>query len=107
MPAHKIDIAMRAEADRMSNAIFDPEETESERTVIISERQGAENQPSIEQHSVIALSPRPAPDEYIVKLTGIGQARPTYGTHRAVEAVGEWVASLHDGARVLARSIAP
>ncbi len=46
LPAHKIDIAMRAEADRMSNAIFDPEETESERTVIISERQGAENQPT-------------------------------------------------------------
>ena len=46
LPAGKIDIAMEAEADRMSNAIFDPEETESERTVIISERQGAENQPT-------------------------------------------------------------
>ncbi len=46
LPAGKIDIAMRAEADRMTNAIFDPEETESERTVIISERQGAENQPT-------------------------------------------------------------
>ena len=46
LPADKIDIAMRAEADRMSNAIFAAEETESERTVIISERQGAENQPT-------------------------------------------------------------
>ncbi len=46
LPAHKIDIAMRAEADRMSNAIFDADEAESERTVIISERQGAENQPT-------------------------------------------------------------
>ncbi|MCY3799220.1 MAG: pitrilysin family protein [Chloroflexi bacterium] len=46
LPAGKIDIAMEAEADRMTNAIFDPEETESERTVIISERQGAENQPT-------------------------------------------------------------
>ncbi len=46
LPADKIDIAMRAEADRMVNAIFDPDETESERTVIISERQGAENQPT-------------------------------------------------------------
>ena len=46
LPAHKIDIAMRAEADRMSNAIFDAYEAESERTVIISERQGAENQPT-------------------------------------------------------------
>ncbi len=46
LPADKIDIAMQAEADRMRNAIFDHEETESERTVIISERQGAENQPT-------------------------------------------------------------
>ena len=46
LPADKIDIAMRAEADRMVNAEFDAEETESERTVIISERQGAENQPT-------------------------------------------------------------
>jgi len=46
LPADKIDIAMRAEADRMTNAQFDPEETESERTVIISERQGAENRPT-------------------------------------------------------------
>ena len=46
LPADKIDIAMQAEADRMTNALFDPEETESERTVIISERQGAENQPT-------------------------------------------------------------
>ena len=30
----------------MSNSLFDPEETESERTVILSERQGAENRPT-------------------------------------------------------------
>ncbi len=46
LPADKIDIALRAEADRMRNALFDPAETESERTVILSERQGAENQPT-------------------------------------------------------------
>lgn len=46
LPADKIDIAMQAEADRMTHALFDPDETESERTVIISERQGAENQPA-------------------------------------------------------------
>ena len=46
LPADKISIAMRAEADRMANAQFDDDETESERTVIISERQGAENQPT-------------------------------------------------------------
>jgi zinc protease len=45
MPADQIDLAMRLEADRMMNATFLPEEVESERTVIISERQGAENSP--------------------------------------------------------------
>ncbi|MCS6870507.1 MAG: insulinase family protein [Anaerolineae bacterium] len=46
MPADRIDIALRAEADRMVNAQFDPKEVENERTVIISERQGLENSPS-------------------------------------------------------------
>lgn len=45
MPAEKIDLALRLEADRMVNCTFDPLEVESERTVIISERQGNEDQP--------------------------------------------------------------
>jgi zinc protease len=45
MPADKIDLAFRLEADRLVNSVFDPEEVSSERTVIISERQGNENQP--------------------------------------------------------------
>lgn len=45
LPADRIDLALQAEADRMVNSVFDPEETESERTVIISERQGSENSP--------------------------------------------------------------
>lgn len=45
LPAEHIDLALSAEADRMVNALFDPEEVEHERTVIISERQGAENSP--------------------------------------------------------------
>lgn len=46
MPADKIDQALEIEADRMVNSRFLPEEVESERTVIISERQGRENDPS-------------------------------------------------------------
>jgi zinc protease len=42
-PAERIELALDVESDRMVNAIFDPEETESERTVIISEREGSEN----------------------------------------------------------------
>jgi zinc protease len=45
MPADQIDLGLRLEADRMVNSRFAPEEVESERTVIISERQGAENSP--------------------------------------------------------------
>jgi zinc protease len=45
LPADEIDLALRIEADRMVNARFDPEEVASERTVILSERQGAENSP--------------------------------------------------------------
>jgi zinc protease len=45
LPANKIDLALDLEADRMFNSLFDPGEVESERTVIISERQGHENEP--------------------------------------------------------------
>lgn len=46
MPAAKIDLALRLEADRMKNSIFDEKEVASERTVIISEREGLENEPT-------------------------------------------------------------
>jgi zinc protease len=45
LPADRIDLALELEADRMINARFETEEVASERTVIISERQGAENSP--------------------------------------------------------------
>ena len=45
MPANKIDLALRLEADRMVNSQFNPDEVASERTVIISEREGGENEP--------------------------------------------------------------
>jgi zinc protease len=46
LPSDRSDLGLRIEADRMVNALFDPEEAALERTVIISERQGAENQPT-------------------------------------------------------------
>ena len=45
LPADRIELALRIEADRMVNSLFDPDEVASERTVIISERQGSENNP--------------------------------------------------------------
>lgn len=45
MPADKVELALELEADRMHNSLFSPGDVESERTVIISERQGSENEP--------------------------------------------------------------
>jgi zinc protease len=45
MPADKIELSLDLEADRMVNSLYDPKEVESERTVIISEREGSENEP--------------------------------------------------------------
>ncbi|MBN1876381.1 MAG: insulinase family protein [Anaerolineae bacterium] len=45
LPVERVSLAMDIESDRMSKALFTPEDVASERTVIISERQGAENSP--------------------------------------------------------------
>lgn len=45
LPADQIDLALRLEADRMVNSLFDEKEVAAERTVIISEREGNENEP--------------------------------------------------------------
>lgn len=46
LPSGRIELALRLESDRMENSMFDPDDVETERTVIISERQGHENQPT-------------------------------------------------------------
>ncbi len=43
LPADRIELGLQIEADRMANALFEPAEVESERTVILSEREGHEN----------------------------------------------------------------
>lgn len=48
MPAGRIDLALKLEADRMVNTIMDEDEVESERTVILSERGMYENDPSFQ-----------------------------------------------------------
>jgi zinc protease len=45
MPADKIDLGLRLEADRMANSLFNEKEVATERTVITSEREGNENEP--------------------------------------------------------------
>jgi zinc protease len=48
MPASKVDLILDLEADRMTNSLYTPEDVASERTVIISERQGNENDPAFQ-----------------------------------------------------------
>jgi zinc protease len=45
LPADRAELGLQIESDRMINSLFDPAEVESERTVIISEREGHENDP--------------------------------------------------------------
>lgn len=45
LPADRIELGLQIESDRMVNSLFDPAEVDSERTVIISEREGHENDP--------------------------------------------------------------
>jgi len=62
MPADKIDLALRLESDRMVNSEFNSDEVASERTVIISEREGSENEPLFQlgetmQHAAFRIHP--------------------------------------------------
>jgi len=67
MPAAKIDLALRLEANRMTNSAFDPAEVESERTVILSEREGNENEPLFRlSEAVQAASFRVHPYHHLV-----------------------------------------
>jgi zinc protease len=45
LPVDRLDLSLAIESDRMVNSLFDLDETEAERTVILSERQGSENNP--------------------------------------------------------------
>jgi zinc protease len=53
LPADRIALAISIESDRMRNSLFDPEETEAERTVILSEQQGAENSPGYQLYKEV------------------------------------------------------
>jgi zinc protease len=46
VPRERYEVALELEADRMRNALISADEVEAERTVIVSEREGLENDPS-------------------------------------------------------------
>ena len=68
LPAYNVDISLDLEADRMTNTQYDPDEIERERSVIISEREGNENQPLFQLGEAIqkeAFSQHPYKHEVI------------------------------------------
>jgi zinc protease len=68
MPSGRIDIAMQLEADRMTNTLMEPDEVESERTVILSERAMYENEPRFllnEEVTAVAFRVHPYHHEVI------------------------------------------
>ncbi len=74
LPANRVELALDIEADRMVNSLFDPEEVERERTVIISERSMNENRPSFllaEEVQSTALKVHPYRHEIIGWLSDL------------------------------------
>jgi zinc protease len=53
LPADRLDLGLRIESDRMANSVIDSAEVDSERTVIISEREGSENNPEWALHEEV------------------------------------------------------
>jgi zinc protease len=106
MPANKIDLALQLEADRMVNTLMTPEEVESERTVIMSERQMYENDPGFqlnEELNSVAFRVHPYHHEVIGDLADlttmtrndlVGHYQRHYvPTNAIIIAVGDFVAS--------------
>jgi zinc protease len=54
LPADRLDLGLRIEADRLAHSSVEPDEVASERTVIISEREGSENSPNFLLHEELA-----------------------------------------------------
>lgn len=74
MPTDKIDLALQLEADRMVNCLFDATDVEAERTVIISERQGYENEPTFrlgEEIQAVAFRIHPYHHEVVGDLADL------------------------------------
>ncbi len=56
LPADQIETGLLIESERMMNAAFDPREVEKERTVVVSEREGNENDPEFQAMEELFLT---------------------------------------------------
>jgi zinc protease len=85
MPADRIALAVDLEADRMANSRFAPREVESERTVILNEREMYENSPGFrlnEEMQAAAFRVHPYGHEVIGHVTDLkGMSRDDLFAH--------------------------
>ena len=68
VPADKYELSLQLESDRMMGSHYDSDEVESERTVIISELEGAENEPRVRLSRAVqnaSFGPHPYQHEII------------------------------------------
>jgi tRNA (guanine-N7-)-methyltransferase len=56
---------------------------------------------TIDQRVGVVLTPRPQANEYTLKLSALGNPRPTEGLHKAVGLLGERLLALHPDTRVI------
>ena len=111
MPSNKIDLALRLEADRMVHSVFDPKEVQSERTVIINERQGSENSPLfrlVEDVQAAAYKVHPYGHEVVGHISDLSSMtrEDLYGHYRKYYAPNNAIASVagdFDTEQMLAR----
>lgn len=62
-------------------------------------------EPNIDQRFALLIVHRENPDEYTIKLSSLGQPRPTQGVHQATGLLGKWVLSLHPESRIVKQKI--
>jgi tRNA (guanine-N7-)-methyltransferase len=62
-------------------------------------------EPTIQQTLALMILARREPNAYMVRVGGIGHARPTDGVHRAVALLVDWVVGLHTEGQVVSLKV--
>ncbi len=79
LPVNAFEIALELESDRMVNSLYNPKEVELERTVVIAEREGAENSPLFLLDEAVQLA---AFDQHPYRYEVTGQKEDLYRISR-------------------------
>jgi tRNA (guanine-N7-)-methyltransferase len=62
-------------------------------------------EPTLEQHIALALTPREEAGTYTLKFATFGMPRATEGMHFATDAIASWIVELHPDSEILGKSI--